>query len=286
MPGSIFGHSNSVVRRIILSAERTLTVLTGMVKARPMLNNAGIASYVANWILSSLRQEDLWPGGKVPGVPFPAGAVRVDSSDLPTPAPIPFEGFMPSGDTSVRLEILIGNDGRVEQAQYIAGLATLAEGAVQAARQWKFPQMEKGRAVQAMLQIDDTVTRGSYQPAKFSPGIPGGFGTSIGGLIGGIIGGLPGPPPPPIDASLVAAQLVRRVEPVYPAAAKSSGVTGMVRFRATLGPDGTVTSLQLLSGNPMLVNAARTAVSQWLYNPWNAGGKQVEISTTIDVEVK
>jgi outer membrane biosynthesis protein TonB len=56
-------------------------------------------------------------------------------------------------------------------------------------------------------------------------------------------------------------------------------------MRLTL-QDGAVTSLQLLSGNPMLVNAARTAVPQWLYNPWNAGGKQVEISTTIDVEVK
>jgi TonB family protein len=104
--------------------------------------------------------------------------------------------------------------------------------------------------------------------------------------LSGIIGGLPGQPPPPIDPDLVAAQLVRRVEPVYPTAAKSSGLKGTVRFRATLGEDGAITSLQLVSGHPMLVSAARTAVSQWLYNPWTAVAKQVEISTTIDVDVK
>jgi hypothetical protein len=32
--------------------------------------------------------------------------------------------------------------------------------------------------------------------------------------------------------------------------------------------------------------AARTAASQWLYNPWLVDRKQKEISTTIDVEVK
>jgi TonB family protein len=76
------------------------------------------------------------------------------------------------------------------------------------------------------------------------------------------------------------------VEPVYPPAAKSSRLKGTVRFRATLGEDGAFTSLPLVNGHPMLVNAARTAVSQWLYNPWTANGKQVEISTTIDVDVK
>ena len=76
------------------------------------------------------------------------------------------------------------------------------------------------------------------------------------------------------------------MEPVYPAAAGNSGVKGTVRFRATLGPDGAVTGLELVSGPPMLVNAARSAVAQWLYNPWIADGKQVDVSTTIDVEVK
>jgi TonB family protein len=66
----------------------------------------------------------------------------------------------------------------------------------------------------------------------------------------------------------------------------NSGIKGTVRFRATLGPEGAVTSLQLLSGPQMLVNAARSAVAQWLYNPWIVEGKQVDVSTTIDVEVK
>jgi len=271
---------------------RTLTVLPGMVNSRPMLNNAAnnaaIATFVANWIQNSLRQEDLWPGRKVPGLSVPAAALLIDPSDMPAPAPIPIDGIVPRGDVSVRLQILIGKDGAVEKVQYIAGLAALAQDAVHGALQWKLPpRRDKDRAVEAVLQIEDTVTRAAYQPTSFSPGIPGGFGTLIGGgVFGGIIGGFPGPPPPSIDPGLVAAQLVRRVEPLYPAAAKNSGVKGTVRFRATLGEDGAITSLQLVNGHPMLVNAARTALSQWLYNPWIVDGKPVEIGTTIDVDVK
>jgi len=268
--------------------ERTITVLPGMVRFGPAHNNAGRASYFANWVQNSLRQEDLWPGGKVEELPLPAGAIRDNASDLAAPAPIPIHGLMPKGDTSVRLEIVIGKDGRVKTAQYAAGLAVLAEESVRAALQWKFPpRIEKGRAVEVLARIDDSVMPAPYlPPAQRSPGIPGGFGTSIGGVLGGIGGGLPAPPPPFVEPGLIAAQLVHRVEPVYPVAAGNFGVKGTVRFRATLGPDGAVTSLELVSGPPMLVNAARSAVAQWLYNPWIADGKQVDVSTTIDVEVK
>ncbi len=268
--------------------ERTLAVLPAMVTLRSMLNDAAIATFVSNWIQNSLRQEDLWPGGNVPGLSVPTGAVRIDPSDIPTPAPIPINGTVPRGDISVRLQILIGKDGAVEKVQYMAGLAALADDATHRALQWKLPpRRDKAQAVEAVLQIEDTVSRGPYQPTSFSPGIPGGFGNLIGGgALGGIIGGLPGPPPPYIDPSLVTAQLVHRVEPVYPTSAKNFNVKGAVRFRATLGEDGAITTLQVVSGHPMLVNAARTAVSRWLYNPWIADGKQVEISTIIDVEVK
>jgi protein TonB len=83
--------------------------------------------------------------------------------------------------------------------------------------------------------------------------------------------------------SLQAANLIKRVTPVYPPVAMSQHIQGIVRFTATIGKDGTVQNLQLISGNRALVQAATDAVKQWLYRPTLLNGEPVEIVTQIDV---
>jgi len=63
----------------------------------------------------------------------------------------------------------------------------------------------------------------------------------------------------------------------------SQHIQGIVRFTATIGKDGTVQNLQLISGNRALVQAATDAVKQWLYRPTLLNGEPVEIVTQIDV---
>ena len=41
----------------------------------------------------------------------------------------------------------------------------------------------------------------------------------------------------------------------------------MVRLIGTIGKDGTIRNLQLVSGHPMLARAALEAVQQWVYKP-------------------
>jgi len=100
------------------------------------------------------------------------------------------------------------------------------------------------------------------------------------------------PPPPPATATtqrirvggnVQAANLIRKVDPVYPALAKQARIQGTVRFQAIIGTDGAVRSLQLVSGHPLLVAAARDAVQQWVYRPTLLSGTPVEVITTIDV---
>jgi len=129
-------------------------------------------------------------------------------------------------------------------------------------------------------------------------GIPGGMPGS-GGLLGGIIGGLPAaaPPPPPkaappppkptgpmkIGGNVVAANLINPVKPVYPPLAKMARQQGTVKFEAMISKEGTIEDLKLISGPPLLVQAAMDAVKQWRYKPTVLNGEPVEVQTTIDV---
>ena len=102
------------------------------------------------------------------------------------------------------------------------------------------------------------------------------------------------PPPPPaaaaatprrieVGGAVQAARIVHEVVPRYPAVAKGAHIMGTVRFKAVIAADGTVKDLKLLDGNPLLVEAARNAVKQWVYKPTILNGRPVEIGTEIDM---
>lgn len=130
-------------------------------------------------------------------------------------------------------------------------------------------------------------------------GVPGGVpGGAAGGVIGGIVSSVPtaAPPPPPppkeapktpqrirVGGNVQAANLIKKVTPVYPPLARQARVQGTVRFTAIIGKDGTIQNLQLVSGHPLLVPAATEAVKQWLYKPTMLNGEPVEVITQIDV---
>lgn len=79
------------------------------------------------------------------------------------------------------------------------------------------------------------------------------------------------------------AMLIRRVEPVYPPLAKQIHKEGRVELRAIIGTDGTIQSLQVVSGDPLFLISAREAVEQWRYKPTYLNGQPVEIDTFITV---
>jgi len=123
-------------------------------------------------------------------------------------------------------------------------------------------------------------------------GVPGGVpGGQMGGVIGGVIGGVGAAPPPPKPTqtrirqggAVQAAKLVNRVQPQYPPLARQTRISGTVRLHAIISKDGSVQSLSVESGHPLLVQAALDAVRQWRYQPTTLNGEPVEVDTTIDV---
>jgi protein TonB len=73
------------------------------------------------------------------------------------------------------------------------------------------------------------------------------------------------------------------VKPIYPPLAKMARQQGTVKFEATISKEGTIEELKLISGPPLLVQAAQDAVKQWRYKPTLLNGEPVEVLTTIDV---
>jgi TonB family protein len=86
-----------------------------------------------------------------------------------------------------------------------------------------------------------------------------------------------------VGGMVEAANLVKKVTPLYPPLAKQARIQGTVRFTAIIGADGSVVSLQLVEGHPLLVDSAREAVQQWQYKPLLLNGNPVEVITQIDV---
>ncbi len=68
--------------------------------------------------------------------------------------------------------------------------------------------------------------------------------------------------------------------PAYPSAAAAARVQGQVRIEATVDRDGSVTAARVVSGPPLLREAALDAVQQWRYKPYVAAGKAKPAGTT------
>jgi len=129
-------------------------------------------------------------------------------------------------------------------------------------------------------------------------GVAGGInGGAAGGVLGGILGsiGAPVAPPPPKkeEAKLVQrirvgglvqqANVVKRVMPVYPPIARQARIQGHVVLHAVISKEGTIQELKVISGHPLLQQAAMDAVKQWIYKPTLLNTEPVEVDTEIDV---
>jgi TonB family protein len=86
-----------------------------------------------------------------------------------------------------------------------------------------------------------------------------------------------------VGGNVQSAMIVRKMPPVYPAAAKAAGIQGNVHLSAIVGEDGTVQELTVLDGPPELTQAAMDAVKQWVYKPTLLNGNPIQVQTTIDI---
>jgi TonB family protein len=76
-----------------------------------------------------------------------------------------------------------------------------------------------------------------------------------------------------------------RPEPVYPAAAAAVHAHGVVKLRALIGTDGRVQSVQVVTGQPTLRQAALDAVWKWRFEPYLSAGRPAQVLAIISVRL-
>jgi protein TonB len=121
-------------------------------------------------------------------------------------------------------------------------------------------------------------------------GVPGGVpGGQMGGVIGGIISSAPVAVPKVavqrvrVSQGVTAGLVIHKVQPSYPPLARTARVQGSVVLAAIIGKDGNIQNLHVISGHPLLTQAALDAVKQWKYKPYILNGEPVEVDTQVTV---
>ena len=86
-----------------------------------------------------------------------------------------------------------------------------------------------------------------------------------------------------IDPAHSSAQFVVRHMMITNVRGGFNGMQGTVVLQATISKAGTSQNLKVVSGPPMLQQAAIDAVKTWRYRPYLLNNEPVEVETTVSV---
>jgi len=108
--------------------------------------------------------------------------------------------------------------------------------------------------------------------------------SSLGGVLpaDALPGNGPAVPPRPA-AQLQAPKPVLSPAPSYPPIALSQHIQGTVVIDALVDATGNVTSMKVISGPPLLYQAALDALRKWKYEPAKRDGQPIATHTQINV---
>ena len=116
----------------------------------------------------------------------------------------------------------------------------------------------------------------AVQQWVFAPGMAGILTTGVPFRLDNS-GSAPAPSPLP-----PAPNLIKHVEPVYPPLAWQTRVTGTVHLSIRIAADGHVEDIKVVSGHPLLVQAAIEAVKQWTFHLGMAGVYAADVPFSLD----
>jgi protein TonB len=129
-------------------------------------------------------------------------------------------------------------------------------------------------------------------------GVPGGVpGGQLGGVLGGVIGGVlntaarPVPPPPSVKpkgpvrvgSHVRPPKVIVQVRPDYPVLAREAHIQGQVRIDAVLDEHGNVIEMKVVSGPPLLYQAAVDALKKWKYEPTYLNDQPVAVQMIVTI---
>src|ERR1700674_5431046 len=128
-------------------------------------------------------------------------------------------------------------------------------------------------------------------------GVPGGVpGGQMGGVLGGVIGGVlntaakpvaPGLPgkaaPLRVGGHVRPPKAIVQVRPEYPPLARQAHIQGEVQVDAILDEQGNVIDMKIVSGHPLLHQAALDALKKWKYEPTYLNDRPIAIEMIVKI---
>jgi protein TonB len=129
-------------------------------------------------------------------------------------------------------------------------------------------------------------------------GVPGGIpGGQVGGVLGGVFAGIVKGVPPPAPAvaqgpkapvrvggEVKPPRLIFAPDPEYPVLARQARLSGVVVIEAIIDEHGKVTGMRAISGHPLLIPAALSAVARRQYEPTVLDGEPTPIDLRVEIK--
>jgi protein TonB len=86
-----------------------------------------------------------------------------------------------------------------------------------------------------------------------------------------------------VEQGVAVGNIIHKVNPEYPRAAKAKHIQGEVVMKMTITVKGDVENLHVVQGDPLLAEAALDAVKKWKYKPFMLNGQPVPIDTVVRI---
>jgi TonB family protein len=203
---------------------------------------------------------------------FAEGAVKVKDPIKPpklvkTVQPVyPEEAKKARVEGVVILQARTDIEGRVKDVMVLRSVPALDKAAIDAVRAWVYePLIIDGEAKEAVFT---TTVRFAFSDKK--PARPEGE--------------KPSPGAEAKTGEVLVPTLIKRVDPVYPEAARKAGIQGIVLLEATTDEQGNVAKVRILKSVPELDQAAVDSLKQWKYEPMIVEGKAKGVVFTVTIK--
>ena len=159
----------------------------------------------------------------------------------------------------VILQARTNAQGRVKEAMVLRSVPLLDQAAIAAVRQWVYePLVIDGQAKEAVFTVTVRFALDAEKPKGQGEG-------------------------PGTTGEILVPTLIKKVDPVYPEAARKAGIQGIVLLEATTDEKGDVVKVRVLKSIPELDQAAVDALKQWKYEPFIIEGKPKGVVFTVTI---
>jgi TonB family protein len=195
---------------------------------------------------------------------FAAGAVKVKDQISPPKLVKIVNPVYPEIARQAKIEGVVivqartDTQGRVKGAMVLRSVPLLDQAAIDAVKQWIYePLVIEGQAREAVFTVTVRFDLSAEKEVRAQE--------------------------PAATGEIVAPTLIKKVDPVYPEAARKAGIQGIVLLEATTDEQGNVVKVRVLKSVPELDQAAVDALKQWKYEPFIIEGKPKGVVFTVTI---